>query len=235
MLGTTTFNQIPGLVQTNGTLQIASPPGMLIPVRDIQARIVALKIRLDDPCEGTRYLYLSSTNCGGPGPGSPAHAPIGIPALCDVVRITEGELKADVATRLSGIPTISFPGVTSWRTVVPVLHDLRVRTVRVAFDADAGQNKHIARSLRECVQELQLQGFTVQLELWSIDAGKSIDDVLVTGAKPEVLGADEMRAAVRDIAAAAGLDGESVPDNPNEAIDDPHRLARLSPPTPWRS
>ena len=42
------------------------------------------------------------------------------------MRITEGELKADIAYVASGVPTISFPGVDSWRVVVPVLRELNV-------------------------------------------------------------------------------------------------------------
>ena len=39
----------------------------------------------------------------------------------DTIRLTEGELKADVATVLSGILTVSIPGVAMWRKALPVL------------------------------------------------------------------------------------------------------------------
>ena len=89
-------------------------PGLIIPVRDKQSRILALRVRRD---EGEpRYSYVSSASVEpGPGSGAPAHVPIMRPtadnrkniATGDVmgyyhtVRITEGELKADVATALS--------------------------------------------------------------------------------------------------------------------------------------
>jgi hypothetical protein len=85
---------------------------MLIPIRDLSSRIVALKVRRDDPAEdGPRYVYLSSVGHGGPGPGSPVHVPLGTVALDGVARVTEGELKADLAAALSGLPTIGPAGL----------------------------------------------------------------------------------------------------------------------------
>ena len=86
-------------------------PGLIIPVRDAGTRIVALRVRKDegDP----RYSFVSSASVEpGPGPGAPAHVPVIRPTPAtrkdttpgDVieyhptVRVTEGELKADVAT-----------------------------------------------------------------------------------------------------------------------------------------
>ena len=105
-----------------GKSRILAPAGLVLPVRDIGAGIVAIKVRPDKAGPGPKYLYLSSAKSGGPGPGAPAHVPVGVCGSCELVRITEGELKADVATRVSDVPTISFPGVSSWRTVLPVLH-----------------------------------------------------------------------------------------------------------------
>jgi hypothetical protein len=43
----------------------------------------------------------------------------------EVIRMTEGELKADVATVLTGILTLSIPGVSAWRAVIRVLEQLQ--------------------------------------------------------------------------------------------------------------
>ena len=48
-------------------------PGLLIPVLDVDGQVVALKVRRDD--DDPRYLYVSSTTHGGPGPGAPVHVP----------------------------------------------------------------------------------------------------------------------------------------------------------------
>src|SRR5262249_31376345 len=96
-----------------------APPGYWC--RDPAGPIIALKVRRDGDGDGRRYFYLSSATHGGPGPGAPVHVPLGVQATRDVWRLTEGELKADVATLLSGTPTISVPGATCWRLALDSL------------------------------------------------------------------------------------------------------------------
>lgn len=202
-LGNPTAGTIPGLTPT----KILAAPGMLIPVRDLAGRIIALRNRPDDPGDGGKYRYLSSRNSKnpeGPSPGSPAHVPQGITGHCLVARMTEGELKADYAWRRSGMATVSFPGVASWRAVLPVFAELQCKTIRVAFDADAESNATVASCLRECVKGLAALGYAIELERWPIEVGKGIDDLLLAGGTPEVLTGPDAMQAVRDIAKAAG-------------------------------
>jgi hypothetical protein len=119
------------------------------------------------------------------------------------MRISEGQLKSDVATVLSGVLTIGLPGVSAWRQALPVLHALRVRTVHVAFDADARVNLLVANTLRLTVRALQKEGFQVQLEQWHEADGKGIDDVLVSGGVTEVLEGTTMWEAIRGMARSA--------------------------------
>ena len=209
-LGNATFVRIPGFGPR--CTEIHAAPGLLIPVLDLAGRIIALKVRRDDAGDGgPRYLWLSSRtkrNPDGPSPGSPAHVPFGIQGPVGLCRITEGELKADIAYRLSGIPTVSFPGVDSWRRVVPILQALEAKTVRIAFDADVGTNRNVARRLAECVNKLATLGYAVELERWPADAGKGIDDVLAAGraAEIEILNGPEAAAAVEEVAAATEAD-----------------------------
>ena len=79
--------------------------------RDLQTRIIALKVRADGG-DGPRYSSVSSYNHGGAGAGAHVHVPV-FDGDCTIVRVTEGELKADVATVLSGILTLGLPGVTN--------------------------------------------------------------------------------------------------------------------------
>ncbi len=93
---------------------------------------MALKVRRDDDSgEHPRYLYVSSIGHSGPGPEAPVHVPRwdGDTAR---LRLTEGELKADVATALSGMLTVSVPGVSAWRGALPVLRHLAPETVILA-------------------------------------------------------------------------------------------------------
>ena len=61
--------------------------------------------------------------------------------------MTEGELKVDVATVLSGTLTVGLPGVTNYRTAVSLLRELEVSTVLLSIDADARETRPVARAL----------------------------------------------------------------------------------------
>ena len=152
--------------------KIAGRPGILIPARDLDGRIVAFKIRVDEAGDGPRYRTLSSnwTDHPGPSPGSPVHVPLRLDGghAPGIVRLTEGELKADVCTCLcpDRILTVSVPGVGAWRAALPVLEALRAPTVRLAFDRDAWTNPHVARALRDAAAGIEAAGFNLEVERW---------------------------------------------------------------------
>lgn len=185
----------------NSWWSLAGPPGTLIPVRDIEERIVALKVRRDDGAK-PKYLYLSSKKQNGAGPGSPVHVPL-FNGNTEIVRLTEGELKGDVATLISSVLTISIPGVSVWRPALPVIKALGAKIVRLAFDADARRNRNVAQALARTMQALTEEGFTVEVERWDEADGKGIDDLLAAGKKPEVLTGDKAATAVKEIVTAA--------------------------------
>ena len=150
--GAEVCSQVPGLYENEaGRWSVAGATGMLVPVRDIEGRIVALKIRADEAGEGSKYTYLSSTKYGGPGPGSQVHVPLHDELDLSVVRLTEGELKADVATALAGILTVSTPGVSSWRPALDVCEFPRLRRcaprLRRRREAQRAGRPSTARSL----------------------------------------------------------------------------------------
>jgi hypothetical protein len=213
---------VPGFVVKDGAsgryLTLRGPVGLLVPCRDRTGKIVVLKVRRDDAGQGPRYVYLSSTGHGGPGPGAPVHCPVGTPAAAEQVRLTEGELKADVVQALTGLPTLSVPGVASWKPALPVLQELGCKTVRLAFDADAWDKPTVARPLAACAEALAQAGFAVELETWDAADGKGLDDLLAAGKTPELLQGDAARRALADILATATADGEPAP---------PDELARL--------
>lgn len=201
--------RVPGIItrERDGRryLTLAGAAGLLIPVRDMAGRIVALKIRRDES-DGGRYLFLSSAKHGGPGSGAPVHVPTGIQAPTEIVRLTEGELKADVAFVRTGLPTISTPGVSSWRACVPVLKAMGCKIVRLALDGDAKDKAAVARALDGCAEALAAEGFAVELERWPAEY-KGIDDALAAGAAVEILTGDAARQAIAEIV-AEGTAGE---------------------------
>ena len=193
--------------KTRRVLTINGLEGTLVPVRNLEGLIVALKIRRDGEGSGPKYTFLTGAKSGGVSPGAPPHAPLGTPLGAETVRITEGELKADGAFLLSGLPTLSFPGANSWHAVLPMLKAMGCKIVRVAFDSDAKEKKQVAFHLRACVRGLRQHGFVVELERWDV-AYKGIDDLLHAGGKPEVVAGDDVDGAVTAICDQAGLEAK---------------------------
>jgi hypothetical protein len=215
-----TFPRVPGLVVRDKDgrryWSLIGRGGLLIPVRDLERRIVALSVRLDAPGpEGPKYHWLSSKKHGGAGPGSPIHVPL-FQGDTTTIRITEGALKADAATRLSGTLTIGLPGVNAWKRAARLARRLNAQTVLIAFDADARTNRHVATALARLVKHLQAEGFTVVLESWPPSAGKGIDDLLSRGGTPERITGDAVAPAVVAIVSAAE---EANPAPPRSAPD----------------
>src|SRR5262245_6130820 len=186
--GADVCTQVPGfyVAERDGRRwwSFAGAAGLLIPVRNLDGHIVALKVRADNPDDGPKYTTISSAKHGGPSPGAPVHVPLYEGARGSTVRLTEGELKADVATALSGLLTISVPGVAMWRKAIPVLQDLRAAQVFLAFDADWRINPHVAQALGQAAFALGTAGYEVQVETWDPALGKGIDDLLAAGYTP---------------------------------------------------
>jgi hypothetical protein len=211
------FQRVPGFGYREKMPALFGSAGMLIPIRDVAGRIVAIKIRSDGPNAKFRYTYLSSKRYGGLSSGAPAHVPLGMIGHTETLRICEGELKADIAFLKAGLATISFPGADLWREAIAPARDLGAKTIRVAFDSDARTNAKVAAPLLDCVHELPSEGFNVELELWSSNA-KGIDDALLAGERIEVLAGEAALNAAIDIARAAGVDvGAQPPLRPNQA------------------
>jgi len=133
------ITKVPGIITKRGEygdyLTLAGAPGLLVPARCADGRIFGLSIRCDGPGDGGRYRWLSSKHHGGPGPEMAVHVPR-FDGGTHTVRITEGLLKADVATTLSGTLTLGLPGVASWKLCLPVLEQIQPGTILLAFDAD---------------------------------------------------------------------------------------------------
>jgi hypothetical protein len=211
-------------------------------VRDLDGRIVALLVRSDDPQAEARYSTISSKKYGGPGPGAPCHVPLCRGVDRTAVRLTEGVLKGDSATVLSGVLTLGLQGAASWRQALPLLARLRPQRVRLAFDADVNRKWVVAQALWQTAKALRVAGFTVLVERWEEARGKGIDDLLAVGRTPQVLeGAamwEVMRAILRRAYAVdpALQHQRLLADGPQAFWSDRHgrhRLASQPTQTPW--
>jgi hypothetical protein len=134
-----------------------------VPVRDVHGRIQALKVRrAGEP----KYVYVTGGD-GGTSPRAPLHVPLGVVAPAPVVRVVEGELKADITFALDSTPTIGVPGVTQWRPALPVLRELGATTVVLAYDApDVHAKPPVFLQMEELWQALRADGFAVEVEDW---------------------------------------------------------------------
>jgi len=161
--------------------------GILIPVLDSKGRIQAFQIRADEPGpERPRYTWLSSKGREG---GASSGVPVGVwrPELAQVgpVWITEGSLKAAIASYHLNACVIGVAGVGNWKEVPSVLTTLNSSTgVVVAYDSDAATKPQVGHQREQLARSLSQLGHEVYLSFWS-PALKGIDDALLAGAAIE--------------------------------------------------
>jgi hypothetical protein len=204
---------VPGFWKNKSNWDLTGKTGILIPVRDRNGLITGLKIRVDKPVNrSAKYILLSSNPKGdqkreGYSGGTKArvsmHWPLDKPKgkIIKVLRITEGELKADITNSFieDGSYTISLPGVSSWRLALEAVREVRPQEVRLAFDADKDDTRggsfdpeteepvDVGQACANLFQALRADGgFKVIIEDWPLDAGKGIDDVLLNGAQDQI-------------------------------------------------
>lgn len=168
---------IPGFYQTekDGNWDFVDYEGFLIPVKDVQGRIQGFQIRLDEE-KDRKYVWFSSRDKLN---GTPAHAWQGVHGEpSEVVIITEGPLKADVAHYLSGYTFVSVPGVNAIKGIEVILKDLGAEKIYIAFDMDLLTNPAVKKA-KERLEELLIKtGFDVRTKTWD-SRYKGIDDYLL--------------------------------------------------------
>lgn len=112
--------------------------GILCPAYSLDGEISGFQIRLDEPFDDRKYLWLSSTNKNrGTGSRSPVTF-LGDPHG-KAVRVTEGILKATVAYSLSGYSFLGTPGVNQYKELRKALIALKqngLEEVQEYYDMD---------------------------------------------------------------------------------------------------
>ena len=155
---------IPGFHTKSNRWQMASTKqsGILIPVCSKDNLIQGLQIRLDDPPpkiiempdgskqekKGDRFRWFSTGGAyyrNGTGISSYIHV-VG-DTSADTLYLTEGPLKADVASFLSnGKLFIGLTGVQNVRYLAKVIKDLKPRRIVECVDMDCRSNPHVQRA-----------------------------------------------------------------------------------------
>ena len=182
--------------------------GILIPIRFPQGNIHGIKVRWLNSWSSMRYKLLTSK--GGSRFRDLFHFPKGFHEQLELIRITEGELKADIATLSSEIYTIGCPGVFSLSAPLEFLTK-HCPSAKIILSPDFKdiKNKGIAEKVLQDIDDYQEAGFQVFLEAWLPNKNgmpKGIDDALNAGAKISHIPGDEAIKFLEETLSDVGTD-----------------------------
>lgn len=160
--------------------------GFFIPYFDYKNRLVGMQYRLTTPIinedgKSVRYLWYSSKNnsCGSP---IDYHIPKN-QKIEDTILLTEGALKAKIASELMGIRSLAEAGVSNYRKLIKELqliekNELKRYKILLALDMDKYSNKDVLTAEINTVAMLKSLGYSVTILEWNVADGKGIDDKL---------------------------------------------------------
>ncbi|OUB35774.1 hypothetical protein BK739_00075 [Bacillus thuringiensis serovar pirenaica] len=83
-----------------------------------------------------------------------------------------------------GTTVLAIPGVNAWRIAMPVLKDMGIENVYLAFDADLVENQKVRKALIDFATELKRVGYNVVIAAWNPTQGKGLDDAMQASFKP---------------------------------------------------
>lgn len=107
----------------------------------------------------------------------------------ETVNLTEGALKADVASVLSGQPFIAILGVNNVRDLPQELQFLKAhgcKKINICFDMDYEKNKYVAKALSEIILIIKDSGLIPRKIVWN-NQYKGIDDYLLSVSRGETV------------------------------------------------
>ena len=182
---------VPGFFKENGrTSFVVYGSGYLIPCIDVQGRVVALQLRLDNANKDKRYFTISSGNeeCGTRGA---AHPHFSKGTRGGMLIITEGPLKANIISQFTGYSAIGVLGVNNKAQIPEMLETLKkggeIREVAIAYDMDMLTNQRVLDAREELEKDIIKCGLAYSELTW--DPGtpdsdgkfpyKGLDDYLV--------------------------------------------------------
>jgi len=179
---------VPGFfLNQKGTAWPMSLPGLLIPYRNTLGQIVGLSIRPDPPWTGGKYIWFSIPSKGGVGSGTPLHV-VQAESKPTEIWITEGALKADIASPRLDRTVVAIAGVPSYKEdeLQQTLQQLNTKQVVIVFDADKARNANVLRAEDKLAKQLINWGYHTFTAEWDETDGKGIDDLLVAGGSYQV-------------------------------------------------
>ena len=169
---------IPGFYRKYGEWKMYEPPygGYFVPVCNKDGYIQGMQIRLD--VDDDRYRWFS-TNEYPEGTGVSSWVHVVGDTSSDTAYLTEGALKADVTSTLSGGELfIAIPGVNAVTCLADTLRRLKLKKVYEAFDMDKQVNVNVMKALariKEILKECGIETKTCTWNPWY----KGIDDYVL--------------------------------------------------------
>lgn len=178
--------RLPGFydVTTNEPHMVRRRSGYLVPCRTIDGKISGFQIRHDDNSKA-KYTWFTSSEkmTGGSLSGCEnIHFAGDWSKIPETVYLTEGVLKADVASALSGKNFIGIAGVNNVSQLPKVLDDLKKRGViriAIALDMDYREKQEVAKALLHIKEIIKASGLEQVMLTWN-EEYKGIDDFLLS-------------------------------------------------------
>lgn len=185
---------IPGFYDLRDEPQLVKRKnGYFVPVRDRQGRISSMQIRYDNlPNDATqeqkdsyhKYAWYSSsekdTGCSVSGCEN-IHFAGKWDKIPKQINLTEGVLKADIASSLSKTPFIGLGGVSNLGGLcfeLMQLKDLGTEKINICIDMDYRDKKEVAAALDNIKETIERAGLSWSLITWP-ETYKGIDDFLL--------------------------------------------------------
>ncbi len=176
--------------------------GVIMPQYDVNGKIFALRIRLDES-KGGKYKWFTSVyekledetdtekifkNVYSRGSKPPCEISYRFPAYqTKFLFATEGEKKQHVVVEEEGLACASVPGVGNFSSIlndVSTLKELGIEVIIIGYDADKKENTQVLMSELKLIETLLLEGFQIYIAEWDASHGKGVDDVILRGIQP---------------------------------------------------
>ena len=180
---------VPGFYTTKDEKwhMVSTGSGILLPQKNGLGQIQSFQIRRDTVDKGKRYISLSSRDYLNGAPASAScHFRRGNKEIDDVI-LTEGPLKADIISELTGYSVIAVAGVNSLSQLPKALMDLKaagMRKITIAYDMDIRTNKEVQKAEKKLTRMLNLLQIPYSILSWDEDL-KGLDDWAVK--QPDLL------------------------------------------------
>lgn len=182
--------QIPGFYDYGEDVKLVKrKSSILIPIRHYTGEISGFQLRFDTGEK--RYSWLSSSEketgatCSGIQnihfSGFDYDALRDGEAVVETVNVTEGALKADVCSALSGKPFIGILGVNNQSQVPGILDFLKSRgceMINICFDMDYREKKEVKKALDDFKKKVKDARLEYKMFEWPAEY-KGLDDFLL--------------------------------------------------------